>query len=202
MINFCAWMKVYSLNFGQNSPTEVVIILPSFLNKADLYKVYRRESPAPHIKESTMYQLMKSKFGPRRDDLTLPWIRLSKFSSHSKCDVCLALEQFMRTAKSPAEIEYGRSLKLQHSSTYSQARVAVNEFIQKSITFPNEVLAFQCDGMDNQKSMLPRVLEKSKHLSGMFKLPCKIYGCVASSSLYPGNRKIRFLTNHGKKFVK
>ena len=191
-------MKVYSLNFGQNSPTEVVIILPSFLNKADLYKVYRKESPAPHIKESTMYKLMKSKFGPRRDDLSLPWIRLSKFSSHSKCDVCVALDQFMRKAKSPAEIEYGRGLKLQHSMIYSQARVAVNEFIQKSITFPNEVLALQVDGMDNQKSMLPRILEKNKQFSGMFKLPCKIYGCVTSSSMYPGNRKIRFLTNHGK----
>ena len=199
VINFCSWMKVYSSNFGQDGPTDVVTILPSFLNKADLYKIYRKESPSPHVKENTMYKIMKTKFGPKRENKELPWIRISKFSTHSRCDVCLALDQFMRKARTAAEIEYGRGLKMQHSSTYSQARIAVNEFIQKSITFPNEFIAFQLDSMDNQKSMLPRVLESSKQLSGLYKLPCKITGCVTTSSLYPGNRKLKFYTNHGKK---
>ena len=198
VINFCAWMKLYALNFGQDGPTDIVTILPSFLNKADLFKIYRRECPEPHVKKSTMYKLMKSRFGPKREFKELPWIRISKFSTHSKCDVCLGLDQFMRKAKTPAEVEYGRGLKLQHSNTYSQAWIAISEFIQKSITFPKEVVAFQLDSMDNSKSMLPRVLERSKQLSGMFKLPCKITGCVTSSSLYPGNRKIKFYSNHGE----
>ena len=131
-----------------------------------------------------MYKLMKTKFGPRRHDKSLPWIRISKFSTHSKCDECVALDKFMRKAKSSAEIEYGRGLKLQHSDTYSRARIAVSEFIQRSISFPDEVLAFQIDSMDSYKSMLPRLLERSKQLSGMYKLDSKITGCITHSSFF------------------
>ena len=98
-INFCSWMKVFSTNYGQDGPTDVVTVLPSYLNKAELFKLYSKEAPAPHIKESTFYKLMKTKFGARRDDKTLPWIRISKSSTHSKCDVCLALDQYLRKCK-------------------------------------------------------------------------------------------------------
>ena len=198
VVNFCAWMKVYSSTFGQDGPTDVVTVLPSFFNKAELFKIYKKDCPAPHIKISTMYKIMRIKFGPRREDKSLPWIRISKFSTHSKCDVCIALDKFMRQAKSSAEIEYGRGLKLQHSDTYSRARIAVNEYIQRSIIFPDEVLAFQIDSMDNSKSMIPRLLERSKQLSGMYKLDSKITGCITHSSCFPGQRMVKFYINHGR----
>ena len=31
------------------------------------------------------------------------------------------------------------------------------------------------------------------------RLPCKITGCITTSSLYPDNRKIQFYVNHGRK---
>ena len=65
---FVCWMIVFSQSFGQNGPTDVVTVLPSYLNKAELYKIYTNEAPKPHVKLSTFYKLMKSTFGPRRDD--------------------------------------------------------------------------------------------------------------------------------------
>lgn len=195
--NFCTWLKLYSEKYGQDGPTDVVTVLPSYMNKAELYKVYLKEAVPPLLKRSSFYKLFKSKFGPRRIDKSLKWIRISKDSTHSKCDVCTALNQFIRGAKNAAELAYAKSLKLQHTDKYSKARVAVNEFIQRSITSPREVVAFLIDTMDNSKSLIPRVREKTKQLSGMFRLPCKITGCISRSSLYESSEKNVFYIQHG-----
>ena len=118
-------------------------------------------------------------------------------STHSKCDVCLGLDQFQRRCKSPADLEYCKSLKKQHMERFSNARIAVGNFIQRSISTPNQVLSLQIDGMDNSKSIIPRILEKSKNLTLTYRLPSKITGCITTSSLYPSNRKIKFFVNHG-----
>ena len=200
-IGFCSWMKVFSERFGQDGPVDVVTVLPSYLNVTELYKLYRKEAVAPHVKQATFYKLFKSKFGPRRQDKTLPWIRISKVSTHSRCDVCVGLDQYIRKTKNEAELEYGRSLKHEHTEKYSRARIAVNEFIQKSINFPQEVVAMQIDSMDNSKSLIPRVLEKSKQLSGMFRLPCKITGAITTSGRYQQNQRIKFFIQHGTSFL-
>ena len=194
---FCGWMKVFSQKFGQDGPDDIVTILPSFLNKSELFKLYLEESPAPHLKRSSFYKSFKSNFGPRRKDLSLPWIRISKESTHSRCDVCMGLDQFLRKSTSDAETEYARGLKDQHVEIYSGSRIAVKEYIQRSIADPKQVIAMQVDGMDNAKSMLPRILERSKQLSGMFRLPAKITGCITTSSMYAEGSKVQFFINHG-----
>ena len=196
--NFCAWLKQYSEKCGQDGPMDVVTVLPSYMNKADLFKVYMKEAVPPLIKKSSFFKLFKSKFGPRRRDKSLQWIRISKDSTHSKCDVCVALNKFMRSSKNGVELEYAKSLQLQHTDRYTRARVAVNENIQRSVSSPREVVAFQIDSMDNSKSLIPKLQEKSKHLSGMFRLPCKVTGCITRSSLYESNQKIDFYIQHGK----
>ena len=196
-INFCAWMKVYSERFGQDGPTDIVTVLPSYMNVAELFKLYTKEALTPLVKKSTFYKLLKSEFGPKRLNKNLPWIRISKVSTHSRCDVCVALDQYIRKSKNEAELEYGRSLKLEHTETYSRARIAVNEYIQRSISFPKEVVSMQIDSMDNSKSLIPRVLEKSKQLAGMFRLPCKVTGTITTSALYPQNQKLKFYIQHG-----
>ena len=190
-------MKIFSEKYGQNGPTDIVTVLPNYLNGAELYKHYIKECPAPHVKLSTFYKLLKTKFGPRRQDKSLPWIRISRESTHSVCDVCLGLDKFLRKTKTEAEAEYGRSLKQQHTETYSRARIAVNEYIQKALTYPKEVVAFQVDGMDSSKSQIPRLLERSKQMTGMFRLPAKITGCVTTSSMYEEQSKVKFYINHG-----
>ena len=197
-VNFCAWMKLFSQKYGQDGPDQIVTILPSFLNKSELFKIYLEESPAPHLKRSSFYKAFKSNFGPRRRDFSLPWIRISKESSHSKCDTCLGLDQFLRKSASDAEAEYARGLKEQHVEIFSGSRIAVKEFIQRSINDPKQVIAMQVDSMDNAKSMLPRILERSKQLSGMFRLPAKITGCITTSSMYAEGSKVQFFINHGE----
>ena len=103
---FICWMKRFSENFGQDGPTDIVTVLPSYLNKAELYTIYSKEACKPHVKLSTFYKLMKSKFGPRREDKSLPWIRISRVSTHSKCNMCLGLDHFQRKCKSDAELEF------------------------------------------------------------------------------------------------
>ena len=200
--HFCGWMKVFSQKYGQFGPDDVVTVLPSYLNKSELFQLYLKESPAPHLKRSAFYKAFKDNFGPRRADKSLPWVRISKESTHSQCDVCLGLDQFLRKTQSDAEAEYGRGLKQKHSEIYSGARVAVREFIQKSKTYPDEVVCFQIDSMDNAKSQIPRVLERSKKLSGMFRLPAKITGCITTSSKYAEQAKCKFYINHGRKLLK
>ena len=89
-------------------------------------------------------------------------------------------------------------MKQQHTTKYFNANVEVQNFIQKSITFQKDYLSFQLDGMDNSKSILPRLLEKSKNMTFEQRLPCKITGCITTSSMYPNNRNIQFYVNHGK----
>ena len=105
---------------------------------------------------------------------------------------------FRRKCKTQSELEFCNSLKEQHTARYVNANIEIQNYIQKSISFPQEVLSFQIDSMDNRKSIIPRILEKSKNLSLEYRLPSKITGCITTSSLYPENRNIKFFINHGR----
>ena len=50
--------------------------------------------------------------------------------------------------------------------------------------------------MDNQKSYVPRTLEKAKESVGTERLPSKISGVIAYSGWYKGQRKVLFYINH------
>ena len=196
-VTFVCSMMRFIENYAQSGPTDVVQVIPSYLNKSVLFKIYLQEASSPHCKYSTFCKYFKGKFGPRREDRTLPWIRISKVSTHGKCDSCLGLDMYQRVCKSPAELEYCKALRKQHMNKYGSARVAVGQFIQRSISDPKQVLSLQIDSMDNSKSILPRVLEKSKGMTLMYRLPSKITGVIASSSLYSDNRKVKMFINHG-----
>ena len=83
-LNFISWMVCYSEIHGQADPEKVTTVLPAFLNKSELFKIYLAEAPEPLLKSSTFYYLVKKEFGVSRPDKTLPNIRFSKYSSHSK----------------------------------------------------------------------------------------------------------------------
>ena len=83
-VQFVAWMVSFSELHGQADPEKLTTVLPAFLNKAELFKIYQAEAPLPRLKSSTFYFLMKTVFGVNRIDKTLPNIRISKYSSHSK----------------------------------------------------------------------------------------------------------------------
>ena len=106
-----SWFLVYLAIHGQNSPDELLTVLPSYMTKAELYRTYLEEINGKKVKRSKFYEIIKYKFGPKRQDKTLPQVRISKYSSHSVCDVCLGLDKFQRTCKSEEEIRYCQGLK-------------------------------------------------------------------------------------------
>ena len=106
-----SWFLVYLAIHGQNSPDELLTVLPSYMTKAELYRTYLEEINGKKVKISKFYEIIKYKFGPKRQDKTLPQVRISKYSSHSVCDVCLGLDNFQRTCKSEEEIRYCQGLK-------------------------------------------------------------------------------------------
>ena len=182
-VQFVGWMLSFLELHGQADPVKVTTVLPAFLKKCELFEIYLEEAPRPHLKRSSFYYLFKKRFGVHRIDQSFPNIRISKYSSHSRCDVCFGIEHFRRTSKTESQLNYAKSLKFKHREKYSRSRAAVNMRKQLSITFPSDHLHMAIDGMDNSKSMIPRFMEKTKKLT-MWKLPSKITGAVITSGKY------------------
>lgn len=196
-VNFISWILVFTENFGQKSPTdEKEIIIPKFLYKSELYKLYKTEVRRPVLSQSSFYEQFREQFGPFRKDKNLPQVTISNYSTHSICDTCLGISQYMRGAKCDAQRELARAMKIEHQAKYSGARMEVSRKIQYSLNFHSEVMCIQIDSMDNQKSYLPRFLENGKHVSGLFRIPCKITGVIVHSGFLPDRRTVRFYCNH------
>ena len=194
-VQFVGWMLAFVELYGQADPVNVTTVLPAFLSKGELFKIYLKEAPIPHLKKSSFYFLFKKKFGFQRADKSLPNIRISKFSTHSRCDVCFGIEHYRRTSKTATELKYASALKFKHREKYSRGRAEIEKRKQLSLTFPSDHLHLAIDGMDNSKSYIPRPLEKTKKLV-IWRLPSKITGAILTSGKYLKKRKVKFLVNH------
>jgi hypothetical protein len=190
------WIKAFSEAYGQYSPEDNLTVLSYWLNKQSLFHMYLDETNGPHVKQSSFYELFKSKFGPSRVDQTLPWVRISKFSTHSVCSTCVLLNQNIKQCKTEIELEQAKSLKNNHRMNFGLARRKIEEVKQSALSFPSDHLFLQIDGMDNSKSYLPRYLEKSKDQAQKERLPTKISGCLMYNGWYENNRKVMFYLNH------
>ena len=199
-IGFIVWMKSFALQFGQYSPDELVIVLPGHLRMVDLLRFYEEDSfvQQPRVRESSFYKLFKEKFSHTRTDKLLPWIRISKYSTHSKCDACLILDQKRRKARSSEEIDLIKALSFKHMESQHRSRIHIQTRRRQCLSFPSEFLLIQMDDMDNQKSYTPRCVEPGKKLSKMARIPSKISGCILSSGRYSDGRKIKFYVNHNQ----
>ena len=136
------------------------------------------------MKKSSFYKLFKKYFGPKRIDKSLPRIRISKYSTHSRCDECTQLEEGRKNIKNSADLKNIRERTERHRKEYGKARLEVTRLIQLSQSHPREYLALQIDDMDNTKSYLPKILEPGKKLVNMNKLKSKITGCIMNNGLY------------------
>ena len=145
---------------------------------------------------STFYRLFKTCFGPKREDKTLPCLRISAYSTHSKCDQCLALSSFQRSSQTEEQLAFAKSLKMAHKRCYGAARNYIENLRHSAISDPESRLFLQLDDMDNSKSYLPRILEPGKKTGKIFQLPSKITGTIMYSGKYIGNRKVNMFINH------
>ena len=195
-IRAISWIKMFAENYGQASPEDNVTVLSYWLTKKSLYNMYTDESPGPYVSLSLFYTLFKEKFGPRRVDKSLPWIRISKYSTHSVCNICVALNNNQKQSKTESELKQAKALRNSHRQNFAAARRKIEEIKQSALSFPSDNLFIQIDGMDNNKSYLPRYLEHSKDQAQKERLPTKISGCNVYSGWYEAKRKVIFYVNH------
>ena len=196
MVSAICWVKSFCESYGQFSPEDNVTVLSHWLTKASLYQMYLDETPVPHISLSSFYDMFKTKFGHNRVDKSLPWIRISKYSTHSVCTTCVALNNNQSQAQTEQELQLAKDLKNSHRMEFGLARRTVEEIKQSSISFPSDNLFLQVDSMDNNKSYLPHYLERSKDLVQKERLPSKITGCTMYNAWYEKKRKVVLFINH------
>jgi hypothetical protein len=144
---FLCWMKSFAELYGQSAPDEEVYILPSFLAVKDLFEIYDNEVVEPRIKISTFYSLFKKYFASNRADKTLPQIRLSVWSSHSKCDQCIALSRYRRSSRTEESLAHAKSLQLAHKTCYGRARIHIESLRHLALSYPDSRLFIQIDDM-------------------------------------------------------
>ena len=137
------WLKSFSEAYGQYSPEENVTILSYWLNKTSLFKMYSDETCGPHISQSLFFEIFKTKFGHNRLDTSLPRIRISKYSTHSVCCICVALNNNLRQCKTQSEVAQAKSLKNNHRMNFGLSRRKVAELKQSAISFPSDHLFLQ-----------------------------------------------------------
>ena len=100
-------------------------------------------------------------FGPKRVDKSLPCHRISAYSSHSVCDLCVALNAHRKLSKTQAELSLANALFNQHKMDFGMARRSVEEVRQNAIDFPHDVVFIQCDGMDNRQGVTSNLVFSS-----------------------------------------
>jgi hypothetical protein len=207
-VNAICWFKVYCTIYGQRAPDDIMVVLPSWLDVTTVFEMYKQENPIEkeQIKYSTFCNMLNKDFGPRRRDRSLPRVRFSKYSSHSVCSDCFDLNAFQRTCRTQNDIDLCRALKFKHRERFSKQQRCITSMRHLSQTFPDQHFSIFMDSMDNQKSHIPRFIEKTKKLANFYKLPSKVTGCILYSSHYPLNRKIKMFINfdqyeQGKAFI-
>ena len=152
-MNFIVWFKNFLNLYGQDAPDDQVVILNHWLKGKVSFNMYVEEAPHPHISLTTFYAHLKTYFGPKRVDKSLPCHRISAYSSHSVCDLCVALNAHRKLSKTQAELSLANALFNQHKMDFGMARRSVEEVRQNAIDFPHDVLFIQCDGMDNRQGV-------------------------------------------------
>ena len=144
---FLCWMRSFSEVYGQSAPDEETCVLPSFLAIKDLFEIYNQEVEEPKVKFTTFYHLFKKFFGWNRVDHTFPHIRLSTWSTHSRCDQCIAINRYRRSCRTEESLAQAASLKLSHKTCYGKARIFIENLRHLSLTFPDSRLFIQIDDM-------------------------------------------------------
>ena len=145
-LNFICWMKEYSEAYGQYAPDKNTTVLSYWQNKTFLYHVYLDETPEPHISKSSFFQNFKTYFSAYRVDKSLPHIIISKYSSHSICTQCVALNNMRRRARNETELKLANDLMNLHKTVFGCARRAIQKLKQLALLYPEDHLFIQIDG--------------------------------------------------------
>ena len=141
--NFICWLKIFAESYGQYAPDTNTVVLNYWANKGYLFNLYSNEAPTPLLSKSAFYQNFDKYFSWNRVDKSLPHVVISKYSSHSVCNQCVAINYYMTQCKTEAQLHIATDLKNQHRMLFGDARKRVEEIKQTAIQFPSENLFIQ-----------------------------------------------------------
>ena len=155
-VNFISWFQLFAKSYGQDAPDEELITLPSFLTMKNIWQLYKEEcfDPSDEVGYSTVVKLIRNHFGPSRSNRTLPRVRFSANSTHSKCDICSDLNIYQRSAKTQQQIDFVRALKYKHKQRYGCQRIQIEALRNVSQRMPEDQMSVYMDGMDNFKGYI------------------------------------------------
>ena len=145
--NFICWLKIFAESYGQFAPDTNTVVLNYWANKSYLFNLYLSEAPSPHLSKSAFYQNFDKFFAYNRVDKSLPHIIISKYSSHSVCNQCVAINYYITQCKTEAQLRIATDLKNQHKMVFGDARRKVQEIRQTAIQFPSENLFIQVNSL-------------------------------------------------------
>ena len=141
--NFICWLKLFAESYGQFAPDTNTVVLCYWTNKKYLFNIYSMECQKPHLSKSAFYQNFDKYFSFKRADKSLPHIVISKYSSHSVCNQCVALNNFVKQCKTEVDLKMAIYLKNQHKMVFGEARRKIQEIKQSAVQFPSDNLFIQ-----------------------------------------------------------
>ena len=112
-------------------------------------------------------------------DKSLPHIRISSYSTHSKCDSCLLIEKYQKSCKKEDDLEFAKSLKQRHKFTYRASYQAVQEKRFKAITDPEN--HFNIQGMESHNHI--KILQSVRGVSILLKVRLKFQKTFVRSNI-------------------
>ena len=143
VMSFICWMKQFALSYGQYAPDTNTVVLSYWLNKKYLHSLLKQETVGPHISLSAFYENFTKYFSSKRVDKTLPHIRISKYSSHSICNQCVAINNARQQARTESELQRVIEASNHHKHIFGEARRVIQEIKQSAISFPSDNLFIQ-----------------------------------------------------------
>ena len=138
--NCVAFVLEFSRKYAQDSPDEKLVVLPKIFILSELYHIYQSEVKGKLVTKNSFFKLFKLHFGPYRKNRDFPRIRISKYSSHARCDECVKLQEARKNVKCAADLALVRRKTEAHRLEYSGARIEVNRLLLLCQTFPRDYL--------------------------------------------------------------
>ena len=138
--NCVAFIMEFSRKYAQDSPDEKLVILPKIFTVSELFHIYHSEIKGKKVTKNAFFKIFRQHFGPYRKNKQMPRIRISKYSSHARCDECVRLQEARKMVRCAEDLKMVRKKTEEHRLEYGGARVEVDRLLLQCQTFPKDYL--------------------------------------------------------------
>ena len=163
--HFVAWLNSFSERVGDFMPNEECIVLP-YPKFEGVYLEYKQEMEKRDDNCLCHYSYACRIFGEE-----IPNIRLVRSKgSFVCCKICTSYQNRILKAKSQAEREQLKLLRLEHVEKQRTERIHYYSHREAAIASPDHILSIIMDGMDQSKTSVPLYSRRSSDRALGFRL--------------------------------